>query len=648
MQRSLDHFTGAARTKGLSPTGASMKMDRVIIHLDMDCFYCQVESVRLGLSPSLPLAVQQWDKVIAVNYAARAAGVTRHSSYAECFRTCQELLLVHVPTYCTQSLGQLQVYGATKHHDTSVPDRATHKAILQPYREASLKVFECIRNALQTYAPAAFVMEKASVDEVFVDISDIVDSLMRRDHGLSVVRGRLIRDHFAEEQLRSLHLDWSTCGRPAIDPGLIEVAEREDGKISDLRIFLGSQVASHLRKHVYEELAYTVSAGIATNKTLAKLASARYKPNQQTYVRSCFVGAWMAQVPFQKIRFLGGKLGNMLLTSLRTIDNGEEEAEEREIEVKVQGGSADDDDEGNERDHLKHDPSIENDRQRPSMGDKPIMAADLWPLSLEELRAKLGGDSESARWAYGVIRGIDQTPVAPRLHTKSFMAAKQMRPPLRSWSQLHDWLMLLVSELVGRLAEERRMSGRWPSSLTIHFARPHERMKSRALEFPYTSDQMSDHGGTAVKEGPMQAKLTEQLAKTCDKVLRAGEKEIPVLPCSMLALAVGRFRVVAQGTGRQRSLTMDAFLGAETGKSESVGASLVGPAEQAPVKRGKVKRDLTSYFRVDVAKEGSHQCPKCERRLPENDWDTIQEHNDYHFALELQNTIDAVDSSEEQ
>ena len=51
---------------------------RIICHLDLDCFYCQVEHVRLNIPASEPLAVQQWSSVIAVNYAARACGIIHH------------------------------------------------------------------------------------------------------------------------------------------------------------------------------------------------------------------------------------------------------------------------------------------------------------------------------------------------------------------------------------------------------------------------------------------------------------------------------------------------------------------------------------------------------------------------------------------
>ena len=71
---------------------------RVIIHLDLDAFYAQVEVRRLGLDPSKPLAVQQWHGLIAVNYPARAAGLSKMSSLEVAAKTCPQLTLVHVET----------------------------------------------------------------------------------------------------------------------------------------------------------------------------------------------------------------------------------------------------------------------------------------------------------------------------------------------------------------------------------------------------------------------------------------------------------------------------------------------------------------------------------------------------------------------
>jgi DNA polymerase eta len=50
---------------------------RVIAHCDIDAAYAQFEMKRLGISEDVPLAVLQWEGMVAVNYAARRYGVSR-------------------------------------------------------------------------------------------------------------------------------------------------------------------------------------------------------------------------------------------------------------------------------------------------------------------------------------------------------------------------------------------------------------------------------------------------------------------------------------------------------------------------------------------------------------------------------------------
>ena len=61
---------------------------RVILHLDLDCFYAQVEHERLKIPHDEPLAVQQWGSLLAVNYAARPFGVTRSLSVRQAILMC--------------------------------------------------------------------------------------------------------------------------------------------------------------------------------------------------------------------------------------------------------------------------------------------------------------------------------------------------------------------------------------------------------------------------------------------------------------------------------------------------------------------------------------------------------------------------------
>lgn len=60
-----------------------------------------MEHVRLGIPTPTPLAVQQWDGLIAINYAARKFGVKRGDRTEAARRKCPQITLVHVETIDT-------------------------------------------------------------------------------------------------------------------------------------------------------------------------------------------------------------------------------------------------------------------------------------------------------------------------------------------------------------------------------------------------------------------------------------------------------------------------------------------------------------------------------------------------------------------
>lgn len=102
-----------------------------------------------------------------------------------------------------------------------------------------------------------------------------------------------------------MKLDWTDVAHLVLDG-------RQDGAgwtIDDLRLHIAAQLTQEIRAAVFNELQYTCTAGIAHNKVLAKLVSAKHKPNKQTALPGAAVLAMMREVPFRKLRFLGGKLG---------------------------------------------------------------------------------------------------------------------------------------------------------------------------------------------------------------------------------------------------------------------------------------------------------------------------------------------------
>eukprot|EP00629_Pelagomonadales_sp_RCC1024_P016852 CAMPEP_0119269082 /NCGR_PEP_ID=MMETSP1329-20130426/6626_1 /TAXON_ID=114041 /ORGANISM="Genus nov. species nov., Strain RCC1024" /LENGTH=165 /DNA_ID=CAMNT_0007269075 /DNA_START=301 /DNA_END=794 /DNA_ORIENTATION=- len=134
----------------------------------MDCFYVAVERARDASLVGIPVAVCQyesWKKetptlkadddrrlatggsgLIAVSYEARRAGVKRQFQAAEARKACPGLVVVQVPT----------------EHG---------KANLSIYKEAGQRVCKVL-------ADFADVVEKRSVDEVAIDVSEAARKLL--------------------------------------------------------------------------------------------------------------------------------------------------------------------------------------------------------------------------------------------------------------------------------------------------------------------------------------------------------------------------------------------------------------------------------------------------------------------------------------
>jgi DNA polymerase eta len=263
--------------------------DRVIALLDLDCFYCQVEHVRLGIPLTTPLAVQQWAGLIAVNYAARAKGVTRFMNAREARAKCPDITLVHVEL----------IGGANNLEGCEVDtgkglvgfqmDRNLMKVSLERYRIESSKIFKI----LQRFVAEEF-LEKASVDEAFLDISSLVDQDVS-EADFRDVCGKIVSPQDGEKLTQ-------------------EYSFRTE---SDARLFKGASIINQIRKTIFDELGYTCSAGIAHNKMLAKLVCSFNKPNGQTVCPYGSVTSLLSKVSLTSLRGFGGKVGKSLLDLMK-------------------------------------------------------------------------------------------------------------------------------------------------------------------------------------------------------------------------------------------------------------------------------------------------------------------------------------------
>ncbi|KAK8854812.1 hypothetical protein IAR55_003551 [Kwoniella newhampshirensis] len=295
---------------------------RTIAHCDIDAAYAQFEQVRLGLPDNVPLICAQWQSIIAVNYPARKYGIKRFTTLDEARKLCPELIVQHVATY-RNGENEAGYWGEV--------DPRTHKVSLDPYRRESLKILAIFKEMV----PRGEI-EKASIDEAFLDLTPMVIERMLTIHPYLATIPDDAPEGLDSPLPPAPHINWSKAGNVFPINGetdgedtLYEELRSEDGQDEgeeervrgsggetweDWALCIGAEIMRELREEVYRQLHYTCSAGVAHNKAMAKLCSAWKKPNNQTVLRHNAVAAFLREREFTDIRLLGGKLGNAMAT----------------------------------------------------------------------------------------------------------------------------------------------------------------------------------------------------------------------------------------------------------------------------------------------------------------------------------------------
>ncbi|XP_017784060.1 PREDICTED: DNA polymerase iota [Nicrophorus vespilloides] len=134
---------------------------RTIIHIDMDCFYAQVEMIKNPQLVNVPFGVYQKNIVVTSNYIAREYGIKKCMLISDAQKLCSNLVLV-------------------KGED------------LHDYRQLSYKV----TTHLQSYSR---LVERLGLDENFVDVTQLVSEKLNSE---DTVLGHIFGDN----------LEYCECG----------------------------------------------------------------------------------------------------------------------------------------------------------------------------------------------------------------------------------------------------------------------------------------------------------------------------------------------------------------------------------------------------------------------------------------------------
>lgn len=235
--------------------GSRRRHRRTILHIDLDCFYAQVE---MAADPTLrhaPLGIQQKRIIVTCNYEARARGVRKLCSIRDALAACPELVIRKGEN-------------------------------LDKYRRASERIFDILRRV----APR---VERLGLDEFFIDATDLVAGSNTSGLGFT---GHVWGGDDSTSGSTTKNT-WCECG------------------CKD-RLRAGSRLAASLRALLRSELGFTSSAGISTSKMLAKMAGETHKPDDQTVLPPNLASDFLSGKNIRRVPGIGSATTRRLRNAL--------------------------------------------------------------------------------------------------------------------------------------------------------------------------------------------------------------------------------------------------------------------------------------------------------------------------------------------
>ena len=331
---------------------------------------------------------------------------------------------------------------------------------MEAYRIENYKIL----NIFKRFAP---VVERASIDEAYLDITEVVNKkyeeiYLNNDNNNNNNNNNNFNDESDGEFDLQPNIKHKWYGK--VIGGEYKVMEEWD-----IKLMIGSEIIDRVRNTVHIELGYTCSAGISHNKKFAKLISSKNKPNGQTVLSYHGLPHLLSTESFQKLQGFGGKLGEQIISKFGS-------------DIKT-----------------LHD-------------------------VVHKIPYKMLCDSfgiDTAIWIYKVCHGINFDEVKKVDKVKRFGSSKNIRGVFSN-QDLMPHLKLCASEILIRIIQDRKQWQRQPQTLILGYrTRMHPSMLQKTLVMPMIpNDNIMNQNGSHKKYiGIMVDQASKLLPKNNDNTV---------------------------------------------------------------------------------------------------------------------------------
>ncbi|CCF58485.1 hypothetical protein KAFR_0E03330 [Kazachstania africana CBS 2517] len=565
-----------------SPTEAYLSPLSCVAHIDVNAFFAQAEQIRCGYSKDDPVVCVQWSSIIAVSYAARSYGISRMDTIESAMQKCDCLIPIHTAVFKKgEDFWQYHDgYGSWNKDRDKQLSPINHKVSLDPYRRESRKLFKIFKEHCD-------VVEKASVDEVFLDLGRLcfqklmVTKEENPNSGLSILQEMFIggnyqlRSHLpaVPDDLKNLEFEGDVYGASTEKP----VIEDWD----DVIFALGSRITYEIRQIIEDSLGYTTSCGLSRTKSVSKLGSNFKKPNAQTILLNKYVTNFLDENSFEITSFwtLGGVQGRSLHKVLKAPEKGSiryiRDTWETVGALQETLNSA-----------IKH-----------SNEDK----SGLDPTKTLALATKV----------YEICRGQYCLPLNPKPVVQSMMSNKNMRGG--SCSNLVDcisWLEVFSGDLVSRVMELGQEYNKVMVPKTVSVVVTTKLFEVRRKSGPFI------HKSSTVNTKDLLSTGTKLMSEL-DAAYGQGNSS-KFYPLINMKMVLSNFEIMDLN-----KTVIDMF-----GNQVQVFKSNAGDSNSSSMEPEEVSKDPVFF------------CEKCSINFPS--LQEFQEHKDYHVALKLSESINGM------
>lgn len=303
---------------------------RIIVHCDVDCFYCQCEAMDRNIPDDRPFAIGQKHIIVTCNYEARRTyGISKLQSRQEALRKCPSLLIVEG--------SDLERY------------RLHARKIYESFRRACKRLVVGNNNvdggATSRSASAKIPVCKGSMDEMMADLSRVPVQRETTARATSTTtnderEGVYV---YGEQPEHAIALTEDQTGASAliVDAGrggsgggggtAASRSTRVAGLGGPHRQLLSSRKqrairrrldqavdwALQIRETVLSETGFRTTLGLSVNPLLAKLASGLKKPGMVNILHPYDSEDVLGGMPLRKIPGLGHRTSKALEPCLR-------------------------------------------------------------------------------------------------------------------------------------------------------------------------------------------------------------------------------------------------------------------------------------------------------------------------------------------